>query len=563
MSARRRRDHFRVFRHFMGMALTKTIDAPKPRPDGAGNPAGANGELAIYEMAINQHALVSKTDFRGRIIYVNEKFCEISKYSCDELIGRDHKILNSGYHTKEFMAELWRAIRDGKPWHGTIRNRAKDGTLYWVQSSIFPILRNGGDGPEYLSIRTHIPDLQRAKEEAEDASRAKSAFLATMSHELRTPMNGVLGAAAVLQKMNLTPEMREFVDIIADSGGLLMSLLNDILDVLKFQAGKVVLEETDFSLRKVVRKAAAVHALKASEKNLRFNVEIDSGVADDRRGDPHKITQILHNLLSNAVKFTESGSVQLTVGGAGDPGGDPLAVAFAISDSGIGMPKDFLAGAFTPFSQADSSTTRRFGGTGLGLSIVKNIVDAMKGELYVDSTVGEGTTFHFVVPLAVISEKKGSECDGVGDALTPGAAGASILIADDNRTNTLILEAFLKRAGAEMTVARNGLEAVEAYKSRRFDIVLMDINMPLMDGEQALHAIRRFEKEHCLKATPVVAVSADVMPDQVGRFLEIGFSAHLPKPVSEKSLLNAVAAIQQSEADARANPAASRDRKTS
>lgn len=504
---------------------------------------GTISELAAYKQAIDQHALVSRADRRGRITFVNDKFCEISRYAREELIGQDHRILNSGFHSKEFMAELWRSIQDGSAWRGLIRNRAKDGSLYWVETSIFPTEETGLGGIEYLSIRTHVPDLQRAKDEAEQASRTKSAFLSTMSHELRTPMNGVLGAAAILQKMNLTPEMREFVDMIVDSGGVLMSLLNDILDLSKFQTGKVVLEKTDFSLLSVVRRTSALHSLKAAEKNLQLDLKIAPGLIDERLGDPHKITQILHNLLSNAVKFTETGSVTMTVSNAEQRGGESEGISIIVADSGVGMPKEFVANAFLPFTQADGTITRRFGGTGLGLSIVKNIVDAMKGEIQVESRLGEGTTIRVILPLPVFLGPATSKIESPARDAHALLRRTSVLVVDDNQTNCLILEAFLKRAGVTPVIVQNGREAVEAVSNRRFDIILMDIHMPVMGGEAALHEIRRIEAERFLAPIPIMAVTADAMPEQVQHFQKIGFDGHLAKPVNEKALFDAISKL--------------------
>jgi PAS domain S-box-containing protein len=517
---------------------------PTPYPGrDAPSAAASDGdvaELAAYKTALDQHALIAKTNIRGRITYANDKFCEISQYDRADLIGQDHRLLNSAYHSKEFMADLWNTIRNGKPWHGTIRNRAKDGSFYWVETSIIPILNENGKIHEYLSVRTHIPDLQIAKNEAEEANRAKSEFLAAMSHEIRTPMNGVLGAATLLQGMNLTREMREFVDIIVDSGGLLMNLLNDILDLSKFKAGNISLEEIRFQLSDVVEKVASVHALKASEKDLQFNVKIESDVSDFRLGDPHRITQILHNLLSNAIKFTQDGSVQLTVSNAREGADGDGAIVMTVSDTGIGMPAEYVDKAFASFVQADSSITRKFGGTGLGLSIVKNIVDAMRGEIQVDTAPGAGSTFRIILPLPVTGGSAVAEPSNTiakADAL-PEAT--SILVAEDNETNCLIIEAFLKRAGATTTIVKNGLEAVEACKHNQFDLILMDIHMPVMDGERALREIRSLEEKNRRGKTPVVAVTADAMDHQVRHYIELGFDGHMPKPINEKILVRTI-----------------------
>jgi len=406
----------------------------------------AIGELAAYKIALNEHSLVSKTDALGRICYANDKFCDISGFTRAELMGKDHRLLNSGYHSSEFMAELWHTVRNNQVWHGTIKNRTKDGSFYWVESTIVPMQNALGDICEYISIRTCVPELQIAKDEAEAASRVKSDFLATMSHEIRTPMNGVLGAADILQHMDLTPDMRRFVDIIVDSGGLLMSIINDILDLSKHHAGKSPLEETNFRLSEIVNSVTSIHALKAAEKNIHFNSTIQNDVSDCRLGDPHKLTQILHNLLSNAIKFTRDGLVQLTISRRCTNVAEGEGIAITVSDTGIGMTKEHVAKAFSPFVQADSSTTRKFGGTGLGLSIVKSITEAMRGEIKVDSIPGTGTTFRITLPLPITDKSKIAASHDAAARIIESSCAASILVAEDNKTNCLIIEAFLRRS---------------------------------------------------------------------------------------------------------------------
>ncbi len=515
-------------------------------PHAASNPAMTKDiadaviQLAAYKKALDAHALVSKADARGRIIAANDKFCEISGYAREDLIGKDHRLLNSGQHSSEFMAELWETIRNGDIWHGTIRNRSKDGNFYWVKSTIFPVVSKSGDICEYISIRTHVPDLQIAKDEAEAASRLKSEFLAVMSHEIRTPMNGVLGAAEILQNMDLDTEMRRFVDIIADSGNLLLDLLNDILDLSKLNAGKTVFEETEFRLSEVVGKVAPIHGLKASEKDIGLNVTIENDVADCRIGDPGKLTQILHNLLSNAIKFTNDGMVQLTLSNAQNDAGDDAALTIAVSDTGIGMTEEQVANVFSPFVQADSSIARNFGGTGLGLSIVKRIVDAMGGEIDLSSTPDVGSTFRITLGLSVANETAAAAAQKFAVNADKLPAATSILVAEDNETNRLIIETFLKRAGASTTMAENGEDAVEQFKRGRYDLILMDIHMPVMDGEEAFQEIRKLQDKGGFDHTPIIAVTADAMDHQVRHYLDFGFDGHLPKPVTEKALVQTI-----------------------
>lgn len=515
-------------------------------PRAASNPAMSKDiadaviQLAAYKTALDAHALVSKADARGRITAANDKFCDISGYDRSDLIGKDHRLLNSGHHSSEFMGELWETIRSGEIWHGTIRNQSKDGNFYWVKSTIFPVVNKSGDICEYISIRTHVPDLQIAKDEAEAASRLKSEFLAVMSHEIRTPMNGVLGAAEILQNMDLNAEMRRFVDIIADSGNLLLDLLNDILDLSKLNAGKTVFEETEFHLSEVVGKVASIHGLKATEKDIGLNVTIEDDVADCRLGDPGKLTQILHNLLSNAIKFTNDGLVQLTLSNAQKGASDGTGLMIAVSDTGIGMAEEQVAKVFSPFVQADSSTARNYGGTGLGLSIVKRIVDAMGGEIDLSSTPGVGSTFRITLDFAVANETAAATPQKIAVNTDKLPAATSILVAEDNETNRLIIETFLKRAGAATTMAENGEDAVEQFKRGQYDLILMDIHMPVMDGEEAFQEIRKLQDSGGFDHTPIIAVTADAMDHQVRHYLDFGFDGHLPKPVTEKALVQTI-----------------------
>ena len=382
--------------------------------------------------------------------------------------------------------------------------------------------------------------LQGALIDAEQASAAKSTFLATMSHEIRTPLNGVLGAASLLRQFELNDEARSFVEIVHESGQTLLDLLNDVLDISKFEAGGVDLEDRSFDVGEVFDRVAKIYRMKALEKDIEFTATIEDGLAVRRMGDPHRITQVLHNLLSNAVKFTIEGSVvaSLSAGAEGEAGED--IIVLSIEDTGIGMNEEELAKSFEPFAQADCSTTRKYGGTGLGVPIVKNIVEAMHGELRVCSEPGVGTRFDISLPLALSENDCAATSEEREKRLHRKLCDASILIAEDNETNRLIMSAFLNKTGAALTFASNGLEAVEHFSMCDFDVVLMDIQMPMMDGEEALRRIRLIERDRARLPTPVVAITADVLEEQVQNYRAIGFDDFLPKPVNEHGLLQAL-----------------------
>jgi|GEM_PF-1322932 len=387
--------------------------------------------------------------------------------------------------------------------------------------------------------RSSAGKLTAALRDAERANEAKTAFLATMSHEIRTPMNGVLGATAMLQKQGLDKEVSNYIDVIQRCGTSLLSVINDILDVSKLEAGKLELEKAELSLEDILTAIRSIYNLKAEEKGLRFGVTLADGVADRRIGDAHRLMQILHNLVANAMKFTDKGSVDVEIAdGDCTLNGEP-AISIVVRDSGIGMSPEQTRHIFEPFVQADSSTTRKFGGSGLGLSIVKGIVDAMKGEISVHSEPNAGTTFHIQIPMppADMSEIDDNKA---ADTRSIAWSDVSILVAEDNAINKMIMEAFLKQTGAQVTFVENGQLAVDAVRENKFDIVLMDIHMPEMDGVEAFTTIRESEGADCEQPLPIIAVTADAMQQERRRYLDIGFVGHIPKPVNEEVLLQAI-----------------------
>ena len=382
-------------------------------------------------------------------------------------------------------------------------------------------------------------ELKEALSAARHASATKSAFLATMSHEIRTPMNGILGAAELLNDDDLPSAKKRLAAVIQDSGETLLTLLNDILDLSKIEAGRIELEERTFSIADVAEKVSAVHVLKAREKSVAFSVEIDPDLEVRRSGDPHRIAQVLHNLVSNAIKFTHEGAVAVTIGA----GAEKDALSIEVRDTGIGMSPKQLSKVFEPFRQADSSTTREFGGTGLGLSIANGIVTAMGGRLEAESEKGAGSLFRITLPAPLAQDVPPAAAaeDETGTAeLSP----MRVLVAEDNPTNRLIIDAFLKRLGASVAFAENGREAVEAVRGERFDGVFMDIQMPELDGEAAFKAIRAYESEEGAPSTPIFAVTANAMAHQVEEYAALGFDGHVAKPVNAATLAEALRAME-------------------
>ncbi len=362
-------------------------------------------EVHNQQFALDQHSIVAITDRAGRISYLNDKFCEISQYDREELFGQNHRLLNSGAHPKEFFIQLWDTISHGKVWRGEICNRKKDGSLYWVDSTIVPFLDAHGKPFQYIAIRTDITtrklqeqQLRRARDEALAADHAKSEFLAVMSHEIRTPMNGMIGVLDLMHDWPLTAEQHEFVDAATQGAHNLLKLLNNVLDYSKIETQNIRLEQLEFIPATTLQEVRDMYHVRAQAKDVVLQVEIDPQLPEEMIGDPLRWRQIVINLVDNAIKFTEAGSIQLHLHALRLTNTNAY-VRLEIQDSGIGIPADAQQKIFTAFTQADSSTTRHYGGTGLGLSIVAKLVELMGGKIGVISQPGQGSTFWVELPF--------------------------------------------------------------------------------------------------------------------------------------------------------------------
>ncbi|MGF1659721.1 MAG: PAS domain S-box protein [Rubrimonas sp.] len=395
---------------------------------------------------------------------------------------------------------------------------------------------------EITELKDLQASLEESRREAERANAAKSSFLATMSHEIRTPMNGVIGMAALLRHKIADPELGRMAGVIHQSGEALMTLLNDILDFSKIEVGKLTLEEAAFRPDALARRVADVHELKAREKGLRFDIRVADAAKAPRIGDSHRIQQMLHNLLGNALKFTDAGAVALEIDAEGP--GAPLRLS--VRDTGVGMTPEQAARIFDEFTQADASTTRRFGGTGLGLAIVRSLAEAMGGGVAVESAPGEGSTFTLTLPLPAADEtpEPAARTAATEEALVP--PGLRVLAADDNEINRIVLKAHLDALGVAVEVVEGGRAAVERSRAGGYDILMLDISMPDLDGFEALAEIRREEAARGAAPVPAIAVTAHAMKTQIETFLGAGFDAHLGKPLRRDQLIDRLRAYAPS-----------------
>ncbi|OPX55328.1 PAS domain S-box-containing protein [Oceanospirillum multiglobuliferum] len=639
-------------------------------------------DLAEQKFALDKHAIVAVTDIQGTITYVNERFCLISGYSEEELIGQNHRMLNSGTHSKTFFREMYRCIAKGEVWSGELCNRAKDRRLYWVDTTIVPLKGENGKPRSYIAIRADIterknaeialaessrkleliisstevgvwdwdietgtvdfnerwaeivgykleelqpttintwtqlahPDelvesekrlndhwnnltdhysfearmkhkngqwvwvldtgkvvewladgkpkrmigthlditerkyqelasqaaqvaLEQAKEAAEKAANAKGEFLASMSHEIRTPMNGVLGMLELLQNSSLSQDQRRKVDIAQSSAQSLLTLINDILDYSKVDAGKLELESIDFDLLNMMSEFAEGMAYQAQKKHLELVLDMSEVQYSIVRGDAARLRQILTNLVGNAIKFTDQGDVVIK-GKLAELNEHQWRFSCAIIDTGIGIPDENLKSLFQSFSQLDASTTRKYGGTGLGLAIVKKLCELMGGKVTVSSVPKFGSCFEIEILLGKSEQEKKIEP-------AKGLEGLNVLIVDDNSMNREVMQSQLRIWGISASVAANAelaWQTAEAQLQKSaddcFDIVFIDIHLPDLEGV-ALGS--KFKSDPRFKGVKVVMMTNITQQNQSQLFADLGFSAYCQKPITVSDLFDTLA----------------------
>jgi len=491
-------------------------------------------EIKKINSELDELVLFSKSDRDGNITHISSALLKVSGFTRDEVLGKNHRIFKSTDNDPAIYDDMWKTISAKKVWQGELKNSTKNGTSYWIRLTIVPNLDDNETILSYSAHRTNITNLKNLELEkikSQEALDFKSKFLSNMSHEIRTPLNGIIGLTHVALKNCSEPTQKNIIDNIASSSEILLGIINDILDISKIEAGKMSIEKVDFNLKTLLNTVNNINLTNINEKDISLRIDYHDIDNFNFIGDSLRITQILNNLISNAIKFTSSGEIVIDVSRK-----ENSSLLFKVIDSGIGIKEDQLPFLFKDFSQADMSTSRKYGGTGLGLSISKKLVQLMGGDIWVKSIYTQGSTFNFSLPLknSLKMLEKVKEDTITLEALKEKVnklEAIKVLVAEDNKMNQMVLSMLLEDSSITLDFALDGEEALKKFKINQYNFIFMDIQMPNMNGYESSEAIRKLDKN-----IPIIALSANVKKEDKEKAIDAGMNDYLTKPIELEEL---------------------------
>lgn len=511
----------------------------------------AETELRLAAQTFESSEAIFICDTNSVIMRTNHAFTRITGYRNDEVVGKTPKVLASGQHDKAYYEQMWNSLIVNGEWSGEIYNKRKNGEIYPEYLNISSVKNENGEITHYIAHFMDITEqksneekLRSARYEAEMSNESKSRFLATMSHEIRTPMNAVLGILGLLKDTELTPRQLELVQMGRESGELLLTIINDILDFTKMDIDKLQLEHTRFDLHKLLRNCNELLNSLAYKKQLALTLQLGPELPQFVSGDPDRLRQVLINLINNAIKFTRHGQVKVSANLVSTNGHKAI-IRCRVSDTGIGIKPDHLSSLFDEFTMVDQTHSRRYEGTGLGLAICKRLVTLMQGEISVSSELNQGSTFDFTIELQLAKESDDKQELTAQQIKQLPLNNVRVLLAEDNPANQMVIKSILEFAELQVDVVSNGFEAVEAVRTLPYDIVLMDISMPEMDGMEATSQIRQLTG--VAKDVPIVALTAHTLQGDKDRFLQAGMNDYLSKPIDREATLTCICRWTQTE----------------
>jgi len=497
-------------------------------------------ELSDLKKAISVTSMVMITDHHGKIIFVNQNLCAASGYAKEELVGQSYEKLNSKFQSEEFYDQIKETILNGNIWKGEVKEISKTGTTYWVDTTIVPLLNSAGKVYKFITIKIDITKIKKAEEKsekslalAEKALEIKAEFLSNMSHEIRTPMNAIMGLSDIILQQPLEHSVRDNLKSIKQSADNLLVIINDILDFSKIEAGKVKIENIIFNFIYQLEHIQKTMAFKAEQKNLKFEIIYPENTPRYLMGDPFRLNQVILNLCSNAIKFTQEGSVlieleilELTK--------DKSKILFSVIDTGIGIPDERQKQIFESFTQADVNVTRQFGGTGLGLTITKQLIGLMGGQINVESKLGKGSRFYFSLEFE-ISDQDHSQIH-TEELQEKSLEGLNILVMEDNLINQKVISQTLSNWECDFSIVENGFKGLNLLQNNFYNIVLMDLQMPQLDGFETTREIRNGGAGINNLRIPIIALTADAFPETRDKVLKIGMNDLVSKPFKRNNL---------------------------